>query len=169
MKKVIALIFMLCAISTLTTSGYLYLSAQDEMSVEDIMYSLHEDEYSLEDEIGDPIGRFDYAEELINLFPTSDQVPYVQELDNSNVGKFQAISNYMGLARDNFLDEVRSLEKDLEDETEAYSSFALTKESQVHVLEEIIAYLLLPLSVLLFLISIYFLVISFKNPTKITI
>jgi hypothetical protein len=81
MKKVIALIFMLCAISTLTTSGYLYLSAQDEMSVEGIMYSLHEDEYSLEDEIGDPIGRFDYAEELINLFPTSDQLPYVQDID----------------------------------------------------------------------------------------
>jgi hypothetical protein len=90
-------------------------------------------------------------------------------LTGSNDGNYQAISNYMGLKRDNFLDEVRSLEKDLEDEIEAFYSFAWTKESQVDVLEEIIAYLLLPLSVLLFLISIYFLVISFKNPTKITI
>ena len=73
----------------------------------------------------------------------------------------------MGLKRDNFLNEVRSLEKDLEDETEAYSYFGMEKEGQVNVLEEIIAYILLPLSFLLFLISIYFLVISFKNPTKI--
>jgi len=158
MKKIIAIIFMLCAISILATSGFLYLNAQDEISYDDIMYSL---EY---DEMDDKIGRFDYAFKLKDLFPTSDEPHYISLEED---GEYQVISNYMGLKRDNFLNEVRSLEKDLEDETEAYSSFGLKKEGQVYVLEEIIAYLLLPLSVLLFLISIYFLVISFKNPTKI--
>ncbi len=158
MKKIIAIIFMLCAISILATSGFLYLNAQDEISYEGIMYDL---EY---DEMDDKIGRFDYAFKLKDLFPTSDEPHYhLPEED----GEYQVISNYMGLKRDNFLNEVRSLEKDLEDETEAYSSFGWKKEGQVDVLEEVIAYILLPLSFLLFLISIYFLVISFKNPTKI--
>ena len=158
MKKIIAIIFMLCAISILATSGFLYLNAQDEISYDDIMYDL---EY---DEMDDKIGRFDYAFKLKDLFPTSDE-PHHIPLEED--GEYQVISNYMGLKRDNFLNEVRSLEKDLEDETEAYSSFGYKKEGQVDVLEEIIAYILLPLSFLLFLISIYFLVISFKNPTKI--
>ena len=159
MKKIIAIIFMLCAISILATSGFLYLNAQDEISYDDIMYDL---EY---DEMDDKIGRFDYAFKLKDLFPTSDQPWYNSPPEED--GEYQVISNYMGLKRDNFLNEVRSLEKDLEDETEAYSSFGYKKEGQVDVLEEIIAYILLPLSFLLFLISIYFLVISFKNPTKI--
>jgi len=158
MKKIIAIIFMLCAISILATSGFLYLNAQDEISYEGIMYDL---EY---DEMDDKIGRFDYAFKLKDLFPTSDEPLHIP-LEGD--GEYQGISNYMGLKRDNFLNEVRSLEKNLEDEAEAYKNFSRTKEWQVSALEEIIAYILLPLSFLLFLISIYFLVISFKNPTKI--
>ena len=149
---------MLCAISILATSGFLYLNAQDEISYDDIMYDL---EY---DEMDDKIGRFDYASKLKDLFPTSDEPLHIP-LEGD--GEYQGISNYMGLKRDNFLNEVRSLEKNLEDEAEAYKNFSRTKEWQVSALEEIIAYILLPLSFLLFLISIYFLVISFKNPTKI--
>jgi len=156
MKKIIAIIFMLCAISILATSGFLYLNAQDEISYFDF-----EMEY---DAMDYKISRFDYASKLKDLFPTSDEPLHIP-LEGD--GEYQGISNYMGLKRDNFLNEVRSLEKDLEDETEAYSSFGYKKEGQVDVLEEIIAYILLPLSFLLFLISIYFLVISFKNPTKI--
>ena len=147
---------MLCAISILATSGFLYLNAQDEISYFDF-----EMEY---DAMDYKISRFDYASKLKDLFPTSDEPLHIP-LEGD--GEYQGISNYMGLKRDNFLNEVRSLEKDLEDETEAYSSFGYKKEGQVDVLEEIIAYILLPLSFLLFLISIYFLVISFKNPTKI--
>jgi hypothetical protein len=114
MKKIIAIIFMLCAISILATSGFLYLNAQDEISNFDF-----EMEY---DAMDYKISRFDYASKLKDLFPTSDEPLHIP-LEGD--GEYQAISNYMGLARDNFLDEVRSLEKDLEDETEAYSSFAL--------------------------------------------
>ena len=149
---------MLCAISILATSGFLYLNAQYEISYEGIMYDL---EY---DEMDDKIGRFDYAFKLKDLFPTSDEHHHIPLEED---GEYQVISNYMGLKRDNFLNEVRSLEKNLEDEAEAYKNFSRTKEWQVSALEEIIAYILLPLSFLLFLISIYFLVISFKNPTKI--
>ena len=156
MKKIIAIIFMLCAISILATSGFLYLNAQDEISYFDF-----EMEY---DAMDYKISRFDYASKLKDLFPTSDE-PHNIPLEED--GEYQVISNYMGLKRDNFLNEVRSLEKNLEDEAEAYKNFSRTKEWQVWALEEIIAYILLPLSFLLFLISIYFLVISFKNPTKI--
>jgi hypothetical protein len=156
MKKIIAIIFMLCAISILATSGFLYLNAQDEISYFDF-----EMEY---DAMDYKISRFDYASKLKDLFPTSDEPLHIP-LEGD--GEYQGISNYMGLKRDNFLNEVRSLEKNLEDEAEAYKNFSRTKEWQVSALEEIIAYILLPLSFLLFLISIYFLVISFKNPTKI--
>jgi hypothetical protein len=156
MKKIIAIIFMLCAISILATSGFLYLNAQDEISYFDF-----EMEY---DAMDYKISRFDYASKLKDLFPTSDEPLHIP-LEGD--GEYQGISNYMGLKRDNFLNEVRSLEKNLEDEAEAYKNFSRTKEWQVWALEEIIAYILLPLSFLLFLISIYFLVISFKNPTKI--
>ena len=156
MKKIIAIIFMLCAISILATSGFLYLNAQDEISYFDF-----EMEY---DAMDYKISRFDYASKLKDLFPTSDEPLHIP-LEGD--GEYQVISNYMGLKRDNFLNEVRSLEKNLEDEAEAYKNFSRTKEWQVSALEEIIAYILLPLSFLLFLISIYFLVISFKNPTKI--
>jgi len=147
---------MLCAISILATSGFLYLNAQDEISYFDF-----EMEY---DAMDYKISRFDYASKLKDLFPTSDEPLHIP-LEGD--GEYQGISNYMGLKRDNFLNEVRSLEKNLEDEAEAYKNFSRTKEWQVSALEEIIAYILLPLSFLLFLISIYFLVISFKNPTKI--
>ena len=147
---------MLCAISILATSGFLYLNAQDEISYFDF-----EMEY---DAMDYKISRFDYASKLKDLFPTSDETLHIP-LEGD--GEYQGISNYMGLKRDNFLNEVRSLEKNLEDEAEAYKNFSRTKEWQVSALEEIIAYILLPLSFLLFLISIYFLVISFKNPTKI--
>lgn len=156
MKKIIAIIFMLCAISILATSGFSYLNAQDEISYFDF-----EMEY---DAMDYKISRFDYASKLKDLFPTSDEPLHIP-LEGD--GEYQGISNYMGLKRDNFLNEVRSLEKNLEDEAEAYKNFSRTKEWQVSALEEIIAYILLPLSFLLFLISIYFLVISFKNPTKI--
>jgi hypothetical protein len=165
MKKIIAIIFMLCAISILATSGFLYLNAQDEISYFDF-----EMEY---DAMDYKISRFDYASKLKDLFPTSDEhlpPPTSDEplhIPLEGDGEYQGISNYMGLKRDNFLNEVRSLEKNLEDEAEAYKNFSRTKEWQVWALEEIIAYILLPLSFLLFLISIYFLVISFKNPTKI--
>ena len=156
MKKIIAIIFMLCAISILATSGFLYLNAQDDISYFDFEMAYDAMDYK--------ISRFDYASKLKDLLPTSDEPLHIP-LEGD--GEYQGISNYMGLKRDNFLNEVRSLEKNLEDEAEAYKNFSRTKEWQVSALEEIIAYILLPLSFLLFLISIYFLVISFKNPTKI--
>ena len=100
---------------------------------------------------------FNYEEELTSLFP------YGAEQDLDPIHEHQPINYQVSIHRDDILKEIDELIELHRDRLDDYSAQDRIYYSYIVELNDAIVFILLPLSSIMFLMSLYLLVISFKE------
>uniref|UniRef100_UPI0030CA501A hypothetical protein n=1 Tax=uncultured Flavobacterium sp. TaxID=165435 RepID=UPI0030CA501A len=105
-----------------------------------------------------------YSERLKYWFPTRNQgVSGEILLDDNEWQEIQVISDYLGTKRDENLKKIDELIEIHRDCIRDYKALSNDLRYEIGTLNEAIAFGLLPLSSIMFFMSLYLLVISFKE------
>jgi hypothetical protein len=142
MKKVITIAFTLSTLTIALTSLYFVIKSNQSV------------DYDLNPTI---MSDFNYEEELTSLFP------YGAEQDLDPIHEHQPINYQVSVHRDDILKEIDELIELHRDRLDDYSAQDRIYYSYIVELNDAIVFILLPLSSIMFLMSLYLLVISFKE------
>lgn len=168
MKKIIAIALTLStftialasfyfAIVANQSSQYNYKEADMEEYINELMYN------SGEVSQNNPLLNV-YSERLKYWFPTRNQgVSGEILLDDNEWQEIQVISDYLGTKRDENLKKIDELIEIHRDCIRDYKALSNDLRYEIGTLNEAIAFGLLPLSSIMFFMSLYLLVISFKE------
>jgi hypothetical protein len=141
MKKIITIAFTLSTLTFALTSSFIIKSNQTVYY--DIYPTIKSD--------------FNYEEELTSLFP------YGAEQDIDPIHEHQPINYQVSIHRDDILKEIDELIELHRDRLDDYRAQYRISYSYIIELKDTIIFILLPLSSIMFFMSLYLLVISFKK------
>ena len=141
MKKIITIAFTLSTLTFALTSSFIIKSNQTVYY--DIYPTIKSD--------------FNYEEELTSLFP------YGAEQDIDPIHEHQPINYQVSIHRDDILKEIDELIELHRDRLDDYRAQYRISYSYIIELKDAIIFILLPLSSIMFFMSLYLLVISFKK------
>jgi hypothetical protein len=141
MKKIITIAFTLSTLTFALTSSFIIKSNQTVYY--DIYPTIKSD--------------FNYEEELTSLFP------YGAEQDIDPIHEHQPINYQVSIHSDDILKEIDELIELHRDRLDDYRAQYRISYSYIIELKDTIIFILLPLSSIMFFMSLYLLVISFKK------
>tara|TARA_B110000967_G_C18878067_1_gene559519 strand:- start:221 stop:823 length:603 start_codon:yes stop_codon:yes gene_type:complete len=142
-SKIITIAFTLSTLTIVLTSFYFVIKSNQRAFDYDIYPTIKSD--------------FNYEEELTSLFP------YGAEQDIDPIHEYQPINYQVSIHRDDILKEIDELIELHRDRIDDYSAQDRIYYSYIIELNDAIVFGLLPLSSIMFFMSLYLFIISFKE------